>query len=55
MALAKQKPGEVFYASSGVGKRPANHLAGRDFQSRLTELKITPTCRSKALGRLCRR
>ncbi len=38
MALAKQKPGEVFYASSGVGG--PNHLAGEIF-NRMTGLKIT--------------
>jgi tripartite-type tricarboxylate transporter receptor subunit TctC len=38
MALARAKPGELFYASSGVGG--PNHLAGEIF-NRMTELKIT--------------
>ncbi len=38
MALARQKPGELFYASSGVGG--PNHLAGEIF-NRMTGLKIT--------------
>ena len=38
MALARAKPGEFFYASSGVGG--PNHLAGEIF-NRMTDLKIT--------------
>jgi tripartite-type tricarboxylate transporter receptor subunit TctC len=38
MALARAKPGELFYASSGVGG--PNHLAGEIF-NRMTGLKIT--------------
>jgi tripartite-type tricarboxylate transporter receptor subunit TctC len=38
MALARAKPGEFFYASSGVGG--PNHLAGEVF-NRMTGLKIT--------------
>jgi tripartite-type tricarboxylate transporter receptor subunit TctC len=38
MALARTKPGELFYASSGVGG--PNHLAGEIF-NRMTGLKIT--------------
>jgi tripartite-type tricarboxylate transporter receptor subunit TctC len=38
MALARQKPGEVFYASSGVGG--PNHLAGEIF-NRMSGLAIT--------------
>ena len=38
MALAKRKPGELFYASSGVGG--PNHLAGEIF-NRMTGLQIT--------------
>jgi tripartite-type tricarboxylate transporter receptor subunit TctC len=38
MTLARAKPGELFYASSGVGG--PNHLAGEIF-NRMTELKIT--------------
>ena len=38
MALARAKPGEMFYASSGVGG--PNHLAGEIF-NRTTGLKIT--------------
>src|SRR6185295_14743591 len=38
MALARAKPGELFYASSGVGG--PNHLAGEVF-NRMTGLKIT--------------
>ena len=38
MALARAKPGEFFYASSGVGG--PNHLAGEIF-NRITGLKIT--------------
>ena len=38
MALARSKPGELFYASSGVGG--PNHLAGEIF-NRMTGLKIT--------------
>jgi tripartite-type tricarboxylate transporter receptor subunit TctC len=38
MALARAKPGELFYASSGVGG--PNHLAGEIF-NRMAGLKIT--------------
>jgi tripartite-type tricarboxylate transporter receptor subunit TctC len=38
MALARARPGELFYASSGVGG--PNHLAGEIF-NRMTGLKIT--------------
>jgi len=38
MALAREKPGELFYASSGVGG--PNHLAGEIF-NRMAGLKIT--------------
>ena len=38
MALAREKPGQLFYASSGVGG--PNHLAGEIF-NRMTGLKIT--------------
>jgi tripartite-type tricarboxylate transporter receptor subunit TctC len=38
MALARAKPGELFYASSGVGG--PNHLAGEIF-NRMANLKIT--------------
>jgi tripartite-type tricarboxylate transporter receptor subunit TctC len=38
MALARERPGELFYASSGVGG--PNHLAGEIF-NRMAALKIT--------------
>ena len=38
MALARAKPGELFYASSGVGG--PNHLAGEMF-NRMTGLQVT--------------
>ena len=38
MVLARAKPGQLFYASSGVGG--PNHLAGESF-NRMTGLQIT--------------
>ena len=48
MALAKAKPGELFYASSGVGG--PNHLAGEIF-NRTTGLQITHVPFQGEIGR----
>ena len=51
MALARAQPGQLFYASSGVGG--PNHLAGEIF-NRTTGLK-SRMCRSTAPALACRR
>ena len=51
LALAKEKPGELDYASAGVGS--FQHLGGELFK--LTAgVNIWCTCPTKAAGRRCR-